>query len=135
MAGLVDEYGKERNFVHLDEFKKELVEVRTGHFGLTIFRVSSLRRMKKPWFHAKPDPTGGWGEGRIDEDISFWHQFAASGLKAFAASNVRIGHLQLMSTFPGPLDENWNPQNLYMGDIEAGRMPDYIVPKTEFKKE
>jgi hypothetical protein len=134
MAGLVDGDDKPRVAVDMREFLSPLVPCKTGHFGLTLFRVAALKKLKKPWFMPKPDPRGGWDEGRLDEDIFFWHNFAASGCRAFLATGVRIVHLQLMGTFPGPVEENFKPVHCYMSDLHDGKYPDYLVPKITRKK-
>lgn len=67
----------------------------TAHFGLTLLRVESLLRLKeKPWFWSKPDANGGWGEGRLDDDIYFWHQWRKAGNTLYVAPDVRIGHVE-----------------------------------------
>jgi len=70
--------------------------ITTGHFGLTLLRAECLKTVEKPWFYAEPDPDGGWGEGRLDDDIWFWHQWRKAGYTLYMAPSVRIGHLELM---------------------------------------
>lgn len=85
-----------RNF-----FDTDLTPLRTGHFGLTIFRASSLAGMPKPWFWSKPAPDGSWHDGRTDDDIYFWRQWDAAGKTLFNANRVVVGHLELMVKWPG----------------------------------
>ena len=73
----------------------------TGHFGLTLLRVSSLAKLPRPWFNAQPDSSGSWGEGRCDADIFYWKQWREAGLTLHLANRVVIGHLQLMVSWPG----------------------------------
>jgi len=82
--------------------KSSLVNVATGHFGLTIFRVSSLVDLDKPWFHGTPSSEGEWHNGtdKIDDDISFWRNFDKCGKKLFLAPRVVIGHLELLIKWP-----------------------------------
>jgi hypothetical protein len=87
-------------------FDAEIMPVTTANFGLTLIRVASLKKMEKPWFKGEPDPDGGWGEKRIDEDIWFWKQFEKSGLQLYLANRVCIGHAELMIRWP---DENLEP--------------------------
>jgi len=82
------------------EFEKELTKIRHAHFGLTLFRVSSLQKMKHPWFIGKPNADGEWGEGRTDDDIQFWEQWAEIGNTLYLANHVPIGHMQLVTTWP-----------------------------------
>lgn len=83
------------------------VRVNTAHFGLTLFRVDAIAKMKKPWFCERPDSSGEWGDGRVDEDIWFWHQWKEAGNTVYLAPNVRIGHLELMVT---GFDSQFNKQ-------------------------
>ncbi len=96
------ENGRNLAEVKREDIEAELLAVSTGHFGLTLIRVESLQKMAKPWFLHHADPDGGWGDGRIDEDIHFWRAFENAGLKLFQANQVRLGHLQLMVSWPGP---------------------------------
>jgi hypothetical protein len=82
------------------EFDKPLTNILTGHFGLTVFDAKAFAKLPKPWFHAQPDPAGGWDDGRTDEDIYFWSQWRKAGLKLASANEVKIGHLEFMVTWP-----------------------------------
>jgi len=84
------------------ELAQELLPITTGHFGLTILRAASLERLKKPWFHKAPSSAGDWAPGsdKVDDDIYFWRNLTASGLKAFLAPRVVIGHLELLVKWP-----------------------------------
>jgi len=73
-------------------------KVDTAHFGLTIIRVAKLAELPKPWFASKCDPQGEWNEGRLDDDIWFWHQWKEAGNTVYVHPQCRIGHLQLMVT-------------------------------------
>lgn len=80
-----------------------LVPVGTGHFGLTIFRVSSFADLKKPWFWSRPDEDGEWkrnGVDKLDEDIYFWDNFKACGKQLYLAPRLVIGHLELLIKWP-----------------------------------
>jgi len=80
---------------------EEIMPVASGHFGLTLLRVSALERMSKPWFIGTPDAQGGWGDGRIDDDIHFWNQWRKSGNTAYLANRVPVGHLMELIAWPG----------------------------------
>ena len=82
-------------------FAEPVQRVDSAHFGCTIFSTAALKRMQKPWFYEKPDPQGGYGEGRVDSDIGFWRQWKASGNKAFVTPRVSIGHGEYVVTWPG----------------------------------
>jgi hypothetical protein len=133
MFAIIDAEGNGRD-VPLTEFDAELVQVATGHFGLTIFRVSAFQGLKKPWFLAHPNEDGDWGEGRIDEDIHFWHNWHKEGRTACLATSIMIGHLQMMCTFPGPARKGFLPEHYYMNQIDSGQWPEHCVPKVEMLK-
>ena len=101
-------------------FTGALAKIDTAHFGLTLLRVESLKRVARPWFHAVPDEQGGWGAGRKDEDIAFWHKWAAAGNSLYLAPRVVIGHMQLMVTWP---DTNLQATHQYMSAYNQGGKP------------
>jgi SAM-dependent methyltransferase len=82
-------------------FSGDLIKLRTGHFGLTLIRTASLKGLSKPWLWSKPAPDGSWNDGRVDDDIYFWRQWAAAGKTLFNANRVVVGHLELMIKWPG----------------------------------
>jgi hypothetical protein len=95
-----DESGAPVTVIEREALGAELTRVSSAHFGLTLIRADALESCARPWFHASPDPAGAWGEGRVDDDVSFWRQFEASGLKAYVANRVAIGHAELMIRWP-----------------------------------
>ena len=134
MFSMVNEEGIGIKKVSIREFDKELVPIVGGHFGLSIFRTSSLKKLEKPWFLPNPDKDGGWREGKIDEDIHFWHNFYNCGLKACLATKVNLGHLQLTCTFPGAPENGFKPEQVYMTNVEKGLYPGHCVPTIELLK-
>jgi hypothetical protein len=113
----------------------DLIEVDTGHFGLTFLRASSLARLKKPWFLAVPNKKGEWGEGRLDDDIYFWKNWRECGLKLCLTPQVSIGHMQLMVTWPGKLERGSMPHHQYLNDCEVNGIPEWCrVPKDYIPK-
>jgi hypothetical protein len=69
-------------------FDGDLTKIKTGHFGLTLIRMSSLKEIPKPWIWAKPAPDGSWNDGRVDEDIYFWRQWEKAGKTLFIANRT-----------------------------------------------
>jgi len=134
MFSIIDKDGKNVKEALVSEFDKELVQVASGHFGLTIFRVEALKRMQKPWFLGIPDDDGSWGDGRIDEDIHFWKQFMASGLKACLAPDINIIHLELQGTAPGTAANGFKPVSVSMTDLDNGIVPANCTPQVEMLK-
>ena len=92
----------EGNKVSREAMQGELIPIKTGNFGLTVFRASAFKELQKPWFNQKPNSNGEWsvGSDKVDEDMYFWHNFVDSGKKAFLAPRVVIGHLELMIKWP-----------------------------------
>ncbi len=95
------------------------IKIRTGHFGLTIIRTECLADIPKPWFKSEPDPDGGWGEGRMDDDIWFWHQWGNAGKTLYCDPLSSIGHLQVVvSQFNEDMEaesmtpEQWRERNV-----------------------
>jgi len=126
MMGLIDENGERLTQITHDELEKDLLPTTTGHFGLTVFRASSFQKLKKPWFKSEPGPDGSWNDGRIDDDIYFWHNFRECGLKAFVAPNINIGHLQLLCTFPGHYTDGFKCVHTPLGDLgEVKNIPEH----------
>jgi len=108
----------------------DLIEVDTGHFGLTLFRASSFAKLKKPWFVAVPNDKGEWGDGRVDDDIYFWKNWRDCGLKVCLAPQVLIGHMQLMVTWPGTLEKGSKPTHQYISTCTDKGIPEWCkVPK------
>lgn len=117
-----DESGNVRRIIFQRELDAPLLKVTTAHFGLTLFRVESLLRMRHPWFLAQPNAAGEWGEGRVDDDIYFWNKWKATGNTLFLATQVRVGHLQLMASWP---DEKFRPQHQYISDYHKNGAPKF----------
>jgi hypothetical protein len=80
----------------------DAVPVDSAHFGLTAIRASALRNMPKPWFKSEPAVDGGWGDGRVDDDIYFWRALKRSGSQLAVCPRVAVGHMELMVRWPGP---------------------------------
>ena len=85
-----------------EEMSKELVPVRSGAFGLTIFRSSVFGKLKKPWFRHVPDSNGGWqnNSDKLDADMYFWKNFRECGKQLYLSTKNVIGHLELMVKWP-----------------------------------
>ena len=107
------------NHVHEEiEWTGRPIKVATAHFGLTIISCERLRKLAKPWFCSVPDPEGDWGDGKIDDDVSFWKQWENAGNSLYVDPGTRLGHLEEMITV---FDEQMNPQHLYPKEWEATR--------------
>lgn len=93
--------GKPLGRLDTDLMSDDLMRISTAHFGLTLIRADKLRDLPKPWFHAAPDPDGGWHDGHIDDDINFWVQWEKVGNSLYLANRVPIGHIEVMARWPG----------------------------------
>lgn len=81
-------------------FRDELMEINTGHFGLTLLRCSKFAALPRPWFIHHPGPDGRWDDGKVDEDCVFWEQWRSAGNTLYSANRIAIGHMQLVVTWP-----------------------------------
>jgi len=97
----------------------EAIDIYSGHFGLTLIRCSALEGIKRPLFWGQPDADGSWGKGRTDDDIFFWNRLREAGRRVCLTPRVRIGHLQLVVSWP---DESFEAMHQYHpAYIEEGR--------------
>jgi hypothetical protein len=120
LVTMEDENGKRISTVKSSVFDRPLTRIASSHFGLTLFRVEALKRMKHPWFWGQPNADGEWGEHRVDDDIYFWKKWKESGNSLYLANRVHIGHLQLMVTWPG---EGFKPVHQYTTDYAKNGRP------------
>jgi hypothetical protein len=98
---MVDANGKRIHEIDSTVLHREALDCETGHFGLTLIRTDSLRKLPHPWFVGAPNAEGRWGDGRVDDDIHFWKLLGKHGGRICACPRVRIGHIQTISTWPG----------------------------------
>jgi hypothetical protein len=96
-----------------------LIPINTGHFGLTLFRRSVFERLPKPWFNDFPNEKGEWNEDRIDADIHFWRQCSEIGIQVRLATDVVIGHLELLATYP---NSELKPLYIPLNDLRQRNM-------------
>jgi hypothetical protein len=85
----------------LSWFAEPVQEVDSAHFGCTLISTKALKRTPKPWFWSRPDPNGGWGDGRLDADIYAWKNFRDAGNRLYVSPRVVLGHGEYMITWPG----------------------------------
>jgi hypothetical protein len=83
-----------------EELLREMIPIDTGHFGLTFLRSTALSSMSKPWLQHSANDQGEYAEGKIDEDVYFWRKFKAEGKRAYLATKIVLGHLELMVKLP-----------------------------------
>lgn len=103
-----------------------LLPLKYGHFGLTLFRADVFDKLPKPWFYEKPGADGRWEEGRIDADIGFWKNCEESGLRVMLATDVIIGHLELVVTVP---DIGLQPLYISMNNYRQGKRPENMFSR------
>ena len=100
LLNMVDENGKSIQTAPVEFFYRDAIDIKNGHFGLTLSRVDALKDVPHPWFLGVPNEDGKWEERRTDDDIYFWHKMRAAGKRVCATPKVRIGHLQCVITWP-----------------------------------
>ncbi|KKM55110.1 hypothetical protein LCGC14_1552970 [marine sediment metagenome] len=110
----------------------DLIPVDTGHFGCTFFRLSAFEKLKKPWFLPIPDKDGGWGDGRVDEDMYFWKNWRESGNNISLTPQVSIGHMQLMITWPGKFERGSKPVHQYLNNVEKKGIPEHCKVSKDY---
>jgi hypothetical protein len=131
MANLPEFKGIGNHELPVEKLKEaKFIPANTGHFGLTLIRSNAIFKMKRPLFYETVGKDGSWadGSGKIDHDINFWNNFKASGCKAALATQVRIGHIQLVAVWPGLEETKYKPFMSYLNDLEDGKLPPECVP-------
>jgi hypothetical protein len=114
-----------------EEMNADFFEVDTGHFGLTILRIKSLMKLKRPFFRSIPSEDGDWEAGKTPADTYFWKNAKNAGLKVCLAPQVYIGHLELVCTWPGPADKGWYGVHTMLPEMAmAGHCPAWGRPKS-----
>lgn len=120
LFGMVDENDKARTQIYAGEFAKHITPIKTGHFGLTMIRVSSLLKLPRPWMMATPNKKGRWTDGKVDADIKFWHNWKAAGFKLGLANKVVIGHIEELIVWP---DDQFQPVYQKPSDYNEAGIP------------
>lgn len=92
--------GKNQAEIPRSDFEKDLLQINTAHFGLTLIRADKLRAMPRPLFKSIPGDDGRWDESRTDDDIYFWRQWEKQGNTLYSANRVAVGHAELMIRWP-----------------------------------
>jgi SAM-dependent methyltransferase len=96
------------------DYRGELTQVPSGHFGCTIIRRKIFDDIPHPWFFSCPDPkTGLWNQNNIDADITFWALMGIHGWHTCQANNVQIGHMELCVKWMKPDGIIWQPIQHY----------------------
>ena len=105
------------------EFEPAITKIHTGHFGLTLIRVSSLADVPHPWFVGVPNEEGRWREGRTDADIYFWKNWTEHGKTLYLANHVVAGHCELMVAWP---DLSFQTMHQHVCDYEKVGKPEGV---------
>jgi hypothetical protein len=122
MFALAGKTPEEQTTVDSDWFSKPVQQVSTAHFGCTPIKTAALKKMEKPWFLAQANEKGEWTGGHVDEDIYMWRKFEAAGNKLGIATNISVGHAELMITWPSREAEDGKVQQ-HTTDYWAERKP------------
>lgn len=121
LFSMKDEFGNPRRSADISEFDADLTAIETGHFGMTLIKLEALRDIAKPWLWSQPDENGDWSDERCDADIYFWRKFRAAGKRVFQANHIKIGHLQIISSWT---TNDWQIKHQYISDWTASGKPE-----------
>lgn len=121
LFSMKDEFGNLRRSADITEFDPDLTPIETGHFGMTLIKLAALRDIPKPWLWSQPDENGDWSDERCDADIYFWRKFRAAGKKVFQANHIKIGHLQIISSWT---TNDWQIKHQYLSDWTENGKPE-----------
>lgn len=113
-------YYTEGEQIPIESVDKPLTRSKTAHFGLTFIRTAALKKMSHPWFLGVPNKDGMWEEGRMDDDIYFWDKWHKTGNSLYVATQISIGHLQLMSSW---VSKEFGVTHQYLDDWHANGAP------------
>jgi len=122
MFALAGKTPEEQTSVGNDWFSKPVQQVSTAHFGCTPIKTAALKKMEKPWFLSIANEKGEFTGGHVDEDIYMWRKFEAAGNKLGIATNISVGHAELMITWPSREAEDGKVQQ-HTTDYWAERKP------------
>jgi len=120
LFGMSPEEVANRKTLYPADFAQHVLGVKTGHFGLTLFRADKLRALPRPWMPETPNADGRWGDGRVDADIGFWNHWKASGNTVGLANRVVVGHLVELVMWP---DKNLDPVYQYAREWNDAGIP------------
>lgn len=121
LFSMKDEFGNLRRSADITEFDPDLTAIETGHFGMTLIKLAALRDIPKPWLWSQPDENGDWSDERCDADIHFWRKFRAAGKRVFQANHIKIGHLQIISSWT---TNDWQIKHQYLSDWTENGKPE-----------
>ena len=99
----------------------------TGHFGLTVIKADSLRKLPKPWLWSIPSrTTGEWAKGeKTDADIAFWCLAVQTGWKVMLAHRCRIGHMEQIVSYQ---TKDGKALHVGMNDWQEHGHPKEVLP-------
>lgn len=116
--------GKWMTEMPADDLCKNVLQIATGHFGLTIFRAENLNALPRPWMNSTPNSDGRWDDGKTDADIDFWNNWQDNGNSLYLAPKVVVGHMQEMITWP---DRNLKPIYQTVSDYDGNGIPREVL--------
>lgn len=120
LFSMKDEFGNMRRSADITEFDPDLTPIETGHFGMTLIKLAALKDIAKPWLWSQPDENGEWSDERCDADIYFWRKFRAAGKRVYQANHIKIGHLQIISSWT---TNDWKIKHQYLSDWTENGKP------------
>jgi hypothetical protein len=106
-----------------EELKRDLLQVSTAHFGLTLIRTAALRKVPHPWFLGVPNSQGLWDDGKVDDDTYFWQAWEKAGNTIYLAPHVVVAHGQFLLTWPG---HDMQPVHQHPADFWEKGLPEGV---------
>lgn len=132
MAGMFQDDQGHMVKVFAGGFVDHISELNTGHFGLTLIKLSALEKIPKPWFISIPNADNRWRREHKDADVNFWIKAEKAGLNVKLAE-VWIGHMELMCSWVGPDTGGYRTHYEGINQVLAGGWPDWTSPRS-FKR-
>ena len=122
---LIDEHtGEMRPHMSRADLNRNILRIHSGHFGLTILRTSSLKRLPRPWMVGRPNDDGKWEDGKLEPDVEFWLNWREAGMRLYLAPKIVIGHMEEMISVP---DEKLKPMYVTPGDWQKNDLPKGVL--------
>jgi len=129
MAGMFQDEQGHLVKVFTGGFVDRIADCDTGHFGLTMIKLSALEKISKPWFISITNADNRWRREHKDADVNFWIKAKKSGLIVKLAE-VFIGHMELMCSWCGPLKAGYRTHYEGINEVLAGGWPDWTSPQS-----
>lgn len=123
---IADDNGDVLTEVPPESWQQPLLRIATGHFGLTLVKTEALKKTEHPWFLPIPDKDGGWGDGRVDEDMYFWKKWHRDGRKVYLATQIAVGHMETVVSWTTDAGERFGVHHQLMNEYNKHGKPEHV---------